>query len=81
MAIRETTAGHEALGLDADDLRKMHYFMLLARRVDERSWVLNRQGKAAFVISARARRPPRSAPPITCAPATISCIPTTATRV
>src|SRR5918911_3611105 len=51
MAIRETTAGHEALGLDADDLRKMHYFMLLARRVDERSWVLNRQGKAAFVIS------------------------------
>ena len=51
MAIRETSAGHEALGLDADDLRKMHYYMLLARRVDERSWVLNRQGKAAFVIS------------------------------
>jgi len=25
--------------------------MLLARRVDERSWILNRQGKAAFVIS------------------------------
>src|SRR5918911_588067 len=51
MAIRETTAGHEALGLDADDLRRMHYYMLLARRVDERSWTLNRQGKAAFVIS------------------------------
>jgi 2-oxoisovalerate dehydrogenase E1 component alpha subunit len=25
--------------------------MLVARRVDERSWILNRQGKAAFVIS------------------------------
>ena len=51
MAIRETSAGHEALGLDEDDLRRMHYYMLLARRVDERSWILNRQGKAAFVIS------------------------------
>src|ERR671917_2088481 len=51
MAIRETSAGHEALGLDEDDLRRMHYHMLLARRVDERSWILNRQGKAAFVIS------------------------------
>ena len=46
MAIRETSAGHEALGLDEDDLRRMHYHMLLARRVDERSWILNRQGKA-----------------------------------
>src|SRR5918999_4400189 len=51
MAIRETSAGHEALGLDEDDLRRMHYYMLLARRVDERSWILSRQGKAAFVIS------------------------------
>jgi 2-oxoisovalerate dehydrogenase E1 component alpha subunit len=51
MAIRETSAGYEALGLDEDDLRRMHYYMLLARRVDERSWILNRQGKAAFVIS------------------------------
>ena len=51
MAIRETSARHEALGLDEDDLRRMHYHMLLARRVDERSWILNRQGKAAFVIS------------------------------
>ncbi|HET9928369.1 MAG TPA: thiamine pyrophosphate-dependent enzyme, partial [Rubrobacter sp.] len=51
MAIRETSANHEALGLDEDDLRRMHYYMLLARRVDERSWILNRQGKAAFVIS------------------------------
>src|SRR3712207_6157879 len=51
MAIGETRAHHEALGLDEDDLRALYYHMLLARRVDERSWILNRQGKAAFVIS------------------------------
>jgi 2-oxoisovalerate dehydrogenase E1 component alpha subunit len=37
--------------LDEDDLLKIYRYMLLARRVDERSWVLHRQGKAAFVIS------------------------------
>src|ERR687894_1295221 len=51
MAIEETRAHHGALGLDEDDVRRLHYHMLLARRVDERSWILNRQGKAAFVIS------------------------------
>src|ERR687891_2900724 len=51
MAIRETSTGHEAMGLDEDDLRRLHYHMLLARRTDERMWILNRQGKAAFVIS------------------------------
>jgi 2-oxoisovalerate dehydrogenase E1 component alpha subunit len=51
MAVEETRARHEALGLDEDDLQKFYYHMLLARRVDERSWILNRQGKAAFVIS------------------------------
>ncbi|TCJ15080.1 thiamine pyrophosphate-dependent dehydrogenase E1 component subunit alpha [Rubrobacter taiwanensis] len=51
MAIRETQRRHEALGLDEDDLLRMYRHMLLARRVDERMWILNRQGKAAFVIS------------------------------
>jgi 2-oxoisovalerate dehydrogenase E1 component alpha subunit len=39
------------LGLTPDDLLKMYYFMLLARSLDERMWLLNRQGKIAFVIS------------------------------
>jgi len=39
------------LELDEDDLLRIYRHMLLARRVDERSWTLNRQGKAAFVIS------------------------------
>src|SRR5215211_4462625 len=51
MAVEETRARHEVLGLDEDDLLKIYHYMLLARRVDERSWILNRQGKAAFVIS------------------------------
>jgi len=51
MAIRETGVRHEALGLSVDDLLQIYRHMLRARRVDERSWILNRQGKAAFVIS------------------------------
>jgi len=51
MAIGETRAEHEVLGLGEEDLKSMYRFMLLARRTDERSWILNRQGKAAFVIS------------------------------
>ena len=51
LAIRETRAEHEVLGLDEDDLKKIYRHMLMARRTDERSWILNRQGKAAFVIS------------------------------
>jgi len=39
------------LDLEDDDLLRMYRCMLLARKVDERMWILNRQGKAAFVIS------------------------------
>src|SRR5215216_6920990 len=51
MAVEETRTRHESLGLDEEDLLKIYHHMLLARMVDERSWILNRQGKAAFVIS------------------------------
>ena len=51
MEIKDAQARHEDLGLAEDDLLRMHYYMLLARRVDERCWILNRQGKAPFVIS------------------------------
>ncbi len=39
------------LGLSPDNLLEMYYYMLLARSLDERMWLLNRQGKIAFVIS------------------------------
>jgi 2-oxoisovalerate dehydrogenase E1 component alpha subunit len=42
---------HEELGLSQDQLLEMYYYMLLARRLDERQWLLNRAGKVPFVIS------------------------------
>src|ERR671932_1550460 len=51
MDIKDARSGYEALGLKDDDLLRIYRCMLLARKVDERMWVLNRQGKAAFVIS------------------------------
>jgi 2-oxoisovalerate dehydrogenase E1 component alpha subunit len=42
---------HEELGLGKEQLLEMYYYMLLARSLDERMWLLNRQGKAPFVIS------------------------------
>lgn len=42
---------HEELGLSVETLRQMYYKMLLARKLDERMWILHRQGKVAFHIS------------------------------
>ncbi|MBL4954032.1 thiamine pyrophosphate-dependent dehydrogenase E1 component subunit alpha [Neobacillus sp. YIM B02564] len=42
---------HEALGLNDDKVLEMYETMLLARRIDERMWLLNRAGKIPFVIS------------------------------
>ena len=59
----DTTGGHKDVavaksdaeqqsGLDADTLRAIYRHMLRSRVLDERMWVLNRQGKAPFWISA-----------------------------
>src|SRR3954465_10446314 len=48
---RAATPRHEALGLTKEQVLEMYYYMLLARALDERMWLLNRQGKAPFVIS------------------------------
>ena len=40
-----------ALGLDSGQLVAMYRHMVMARAVDRKMWVLNRQGKAPFVIS------------------------------
>jgi 2-oxoisovalerate dehydrogenase E1 component alpha subunit len=45
------TPKHEELSLSKEQLLEMYYYMLLARSLDERMWLLNRQGKAPFVIS------------------------------
>ena len=51
MDLKAARARHDELGLSEGDLLRMYETMLLARRADERMWILNRQGKAAFVIS------------------------------
>lgn len=38
--------------LTPENLLEFYWYMLLSRRVDERAWVLHRQGKIAFHISA-----------------------------
>ncbi|SFS92623.1 thiamine pyrophosphate-dependent dehydrogenase E1 component subunit alpha [Marininema halotolerans] len=45
------TSRHEALGLSDEHVLEMYRTMLLARKIDERMWLLNRAGKIPFVIS------------------------------
>lgn len=42
---------HQSLGLSDEQVLDMFRTMLLARRIDERMWLLNRAGKIPFVIS------------------------------
>ncbi|MCL6637414.1 MAG: thiamine pyrophosphate-dependent dehydrogenase E1 component subunit alpha [Alicyclobacillus sp.] len=42
---------HRALGLDDAQAVEMYRYMLLARLLDERMWLLNRAGKIPFVVS------------------------------
>ena len=42
---------HVALGLTNEQLLEMYEIMRLARRFDERLWILNRAGKIPFVVS------------------------------
>jgi 2-oxoisovalerate dehydrogenase E1 component alpha subunit len=45
------TARHRGLELSDQDVLDMYYYIALARALDERMWVLQRAGKAMFVIS------------------------------
>lgn len=42
---------HSSLGLSDKDVLEMYRVMILARKIDERMWLLNRAGKIPFVIS------------------------------
>lgn len=46
-----STNRHQALGLTDQEAVDMYRTMLLARKIDERMWLLNRSGKIPFVIS------------------------------
>jgi len=43
---------HRLLGLSDGQIVEMYRLMLMARRVDDRMWALQRQGRAAFVLGA-----------------------------
>jgi 2-oxoisovalerate dehydrogenase E1 component alpha subunit len=45
------TNRHEEIGLSNEQVLEMYRTMLLARKLDERMWLLNRAGKIPFVIS------------------------------
>ena len=47
----DSVIDHTALGLDDDDLINLYRKMLLARKLDERLWALNRQSRVPFVVS------------------------------
>lgn len=42
---------HKLLGLTDEDVLNMYETMLMARKIDERMWLLNRSGKIPFVVS------------------------------
>src|SRR5690606_34347704 len=44
------TLRHRALGLSDDQVVEMYRLMLMARRVDDRMYALQRQGRADFVV-------------------------------
>ena len=48
---QEFVTRDHAADLPAEELLRAHRLMLLARKLDERCWILNRQGKIAFHIS------------------------------
>lgn len=50
MTTAEMDLRHRALGLGDDDMVRMYRLMLTARRMDDRMWALQRQGRAAFVL-------------------------------
>jgi len=48
---KATVNKHQSLGLTDEQAIGMYRDMLLARKIDERTWLLNRAGKIPFVIS------------------------------
>jgi 2-oxoisovalerate dehydrogenase E1 component len=47
----DSVINHTALGLSDADVVEMYRDMVLARKLDERLWALNRQGRVPFVVS------------------------------
>ena len=50
--IQDIKDSHRELGLTDDQVVDLYRTMLLTRRIDDRMWALNRQGRVPFVVSA-----------------------------
>ena len=48
----DTDLRHHKLGLSDENVVEMYRLMLMARRIDDRMWALQRQGRADFVLGA-----------------------------
>ena len=70
---------HKELELPRETLLRMYYKMLLARKLDERMWILHRQGEVAFHMSGIGQEAAQVGMAFALKPATTGCIPTTVT--
>ena len=61
MATKKAEVKHRALGLSDEQALEMYWHILLARRLDERMWILHRQHEIAFTFLASDTKAPRSA--------------------
>lgn len=50
--IEDIKDSHRQLGLTDDEVVDLYRTMLVTRRIDDRMWALNRQGRVPFVVSA-----------------------------
>ena len=64
--------------LSDETLLEIYRLMLLSRRLDERAWLLHRQGRVPFHVSALGTRRPRLAQPSPSIVAWITSSPTIA---
>ena len=71
----ELKENHRDLGLSDEQVLAMYRTMLEARRVDDRMWALNRQGRAPFVVSASGHEGAQVASIMAMNPDTDWCLP------
>ena len=72
------TLDHESLGLEDKQVLEMYRLMALARRMDDRMWALNRQGRAPFVVGSSGHEAIQVASAMASTPTTTG-LPTTGT--
>ncbi len=73
--VAELKENHRDLGLSDESILQMYRTMLEARRVDDRMWALNRQGRAPFVVSASGHEGAQVASVMAMDPDTDWCLP------